>query len=113
MSISTEAGRTHFIKCNKLEPRINDDQLTPDGFLYVKRHVIIPNNYALVVCSSPELGSYRSNVRNWVCIRAEDIVSLVLFYLFFALIRISNSQQCMVTGANKGGEGWCRLATLF
>ena len=58
-------------------------------------------------------GSYRSNVRNRVCIRGEDIVSLVLFYLFFALIRISNSQQCMVTGANKGGEGWCRLATLF
>ena len=54
-----------------------------------------------------------SNVRNQVCIRGEDIVSLVLFYLFFAVIRISNSQQCMVTGANKGGEGWCRLATLF
>ena len=44
-SISPEAKRTQFIECIGLEHKINYHPSTPDWFLYVKRHVIIPNNY--------------------------------------------------------------------
>ena len=40
MSISTEAGRTHFFECNGLKPIINDHPSTSDGFLYVKHFVV-------------------------------------------------------------------------
>ena len=45
-SITTEAGRPPFI--TRLETRINDRQFMSDGFLYVKRQVIIPHNIVWV-----------------------------------------------------------------
>ena len=83
MSISTEAGRTHFIECNGLEPISNDHQLTPDGFLSAAHPSSDPKEVML------EIGF----------VSEERILFLLYFFIYFlpwSVYRIANNAWWLV-----------------